>query len=153
MQKLRRLCFVLSAVCLILSIFLCIGACAAKTTNLKNGTYTAEQDDYDESGWKEYVTITVSGGKITAVDWNALQEGGGPTKKELSESGEYDMTVAGAISQWHEQASSMEAALINEQDPSKIQMNSESRPDAVSGVTIKVNTFLKLSQKALDMAK
>ena len=44
---------------------------------LKDGTYTAEEADFDEkSGWKDNVTIEVKDGKIAKVDWNSTHKDG-----------------------------------------------------------------------------
>lgn len=130
-----------------------MAACGA-SPKYKDGTYTAESADFDaESGWKDVVTISVAGGKITQVDWNATHKDGGLDKKAMSESGEYGMKAGGAKSEWHEQAQSMESQLVNDQDPAKIKVNAEGRPDAVSGVSIHVSEFVKLSKEALEKAK
>ena len=43
----------------------------------KDGTYKAQYKNADDHGWTEYVTVTVSGGKFTAVEFDALNEDGG----------------------------------------------------------------------------
>ena len=100
------------------------------------------------------VTITVSGGKITAVDWNAVHKDGGDDKKTQSINGEYGMVAGGgAQSEWHEQAALTEAELIKTQDPSKIKTDAEGKPDAISGVSIHVSGFVALANEALAQAK
>lgn len=130
-------------------------ACSSSSQPVyKDGTYTAEAASFDESsGWKDNVTVTVSGGKIVAVDWNGTHKDGGDDKKTMSVSGEYGMKAGGAASEWHEQAASMEAELISTQDPEKIKVKSDGTPDAVSGVTIHVSAFTQLAKEALESAK
>jgi major membrane immunogen (membrane-anchored lipoprotein) len=43
---------------------------------LRDGYYSAEIAEFDEYGWKEYVTICVSGGKIITVEYNACNRSG-----------------------------------------------------------------------------
>jgi major membrane immunogen (membrane-anchored lipoprotein) len=43
---------------------------------MKDGYYTAEVAEFDGHGWKEYVTICVSGGKIITVEYNAYNRSG-----------------------------------------------------------------------------
>lgn len=121
----------------------------------KDGRYHAEADQFDEkSGWKETVDVTVLGGKIFAVQWNAVHRDGGDDKVTRSKNGEYGMVAkGGAQAEWHEQAAKMEKFLLEKQDPAAIPVNAEGYTDAVSGVTIHVNGFLDLVQKALANAK
>lgn len=134
-----------AAIAAILILLVC--ACGTGA-GYRDGTYTATADDYDETGFRDSVTVTVSGGKIAGVEWNAYDEQG-RDKKTLSQNGEYDLTVAGAKSQWHEQAASMEQALIDRQDPSKIKVLDNGKTDSVSGVSITVSAFVRLAGQAL----
>jgi major membrane immunogen (membrane-anchored lipoprotein) len=43
---------------------------------MKDGYYTAEAAEFDEHGWKEYVTICVSGGQIILIEYNAYNPTG-----------------------------------------------------------------------------
>ncbi len=137
---------------LLLVVLLFTFTACSSNKGYKDGVYTAESAGFDESGWKDSVTITVKSSRITDVDWNAVNEQG-QDKKTLSRNGEYDMMKAGAKSQWHEQAASMEKALVENQSLDKITVNNEGYTDAVSGVTIHVNAFTTLAKEALDKAK
>ncbi|GAC44212.1 FMN-binding protein [Paenibacillus popilliae] len=118
----------------------------------KDGTYHAEAADFDESsGWKDTLDITVTDGKIAEVNWDAVNKEGGKTKKELGE--EYGMKNAGSELEWSEQAAKMEEVLIAKQDPAAIAFDTEGKADAVSGVSIHVNGFVKLAEEALASAK
>ena len=139
------------ALALALLVTLAAAGCG-KAPKYNDGIYFAQADNYDESGWMDAVTIEVDGGKIVGVDYNSYNEAG-QDKKTLSEKGEYNMVSGGARSQWHEQTASLEAALKSNQDISKITLKSDGVTDAVSGVTMKANEFVALSQKALEMAK
>jgi len=114
------------------------------TKQYKDGTYYAEADDFDESGWKDTVTIEVKNGKIVSVDWNAINKDGGDDKDTLSRNGGYKMVeYGGAQAEWHEQAEKVEAYLVEKQDPTDIKYkDNDGHTDAISGATIKVKKFL-----------
>ena len=38
------------------------------STKYQDGSYRAEAADFDQHGWKEFLDITVTGGKITSVE-------------------------------------------------------------------------------------
>ncbi len=120
-----------------------------------DGTYTAEQADYDaETGWKENITITVENGAITAVDWNGTSEATDKDKKTYSADGEYKMVEYGnAIAEWDVQAKAVEDYLIETQDPNAIPLDAEGHTDAISGATIHVSSFVTLANEALANAK
>ena len=116
-----------------------------------DGLYFAQEDEFPESGWKSMVTLEVKDGKIVAVDWNAASKNGGLDKKQASEQGFYPMVAAGgAQSEWHEQAAAVEAYLLETQDPTAIEYkDDEGHTDAISGVSIHVNDFYGVVEKAL----
>lgn len=43
---------------------------------LTDGAYTYEASQFDDSGWKERVSITVEDGIITSCSWDAFNEKG-----------------------------------------------------------------------------
>ncbi|MDR3167228.1 MAG: FMN-binding protein [Treponema sp.] len=51
-------------------------SCSRDNPPLRDGYYTAEALEFDSHGWKEFVTICVSGGKIIAVEYNAKNSSG-----------------------------------------------------------------------------
>lgn len=119
---------------------------------LRNGTYRAAEKTFDSSGFRNVVTLTVSGGKITAVEWDAEQQNSTRTKKELSKAGEYVMSETGLP--WHEQAEIMENALLSLQDPSRISYQPDTgKTDAYAGATITISPFVLLADEALTMAR
>ena len=116
---------------------------------LKDGSYRAEEESYD-NGYRYFVELTVQNGQITAVNWDAQKEGGG-SKKQDSEAGTYVMTPNGP--RWHEQAKTMEDALIASQDPAKLTYNEETgKTDAYAGVSVDISSFIQLAVSALDQA-
>jgi len=119
----------------------------------KDGTYYAEGAEFDaKSGWKENVTVTVVGGKIISVSWNATHKDGGTDKVTRSKDGEYGMLKGGAVSEWHEQAFKAEQYLLEKQDPKAIALREDGGTDAISGVSIHVNGFAGLAAQALESA-
>ena len=71
-MKLRKGFFMIF---LVLMIVLSISGCQKKESKLEDGYYTAEMSDYNK-GWKEFVTIRISGGKIVTVEYNAKNASG-----------------------------------------------------------------------------
>lgn len=116
----------------------------------KDGSYRAEQEDYVD-GYRAFVEITVQGGRITAVNWDAQKEGSDRTKKQESQAGEYVMTQDGLL--WHEQAAVMQDALIDTQDPAALVYDADTgKTDAYTGVSVSVSEFVRLAAEALREA-
>ena len=122
---------------------------SAPSSGWKDGTYTAMRSGYDSAGYRAFVELTVKDGKITAVNWDAYKA---VTKKEESKAGEYVMTENGP--KWHEQAETMEKALIKTQDPGKlVYSKDDGKTDAYAGVSVSISEFVSLSSQALEKAK
>ncbi|WZL80140.1 FMN-binding protein [Vallitaleaceae bacterium 9-2] len=119
-----------------------------------DGAYHAEEDQFADSGWKGTIDVTVLFGDIVAVNWSAVDESGAD-KKEASMNGEYGMVEkAGASAEWHEQAEAVENYLLETQDVTAIEyVDDEGHVDVISGVSIHVNDFYALAEKALADAK
>jgi len=60
---------------LVLMTMLSISGCKKEESRLEDGFYTVEMSDYI-NGWKEFVTIRVSGNKIVTVEYNARNASG-----------------------------------------------------------------------------
>ena len=119
---------------------------------LRDGKYRAAESDYDATGFRNVVEITVTNGAITAVNWDAEAVDGGKSKKDLSRAGEYVMSEDGLL--WHEQAAVMERALLDLQTPAAIVYDQNSgRTDAYSGATIVISPFVKLAAEALNQSR
>lgn len=121
-----------------------------------DGAYYAEEADFsEESGFKATLDITVMFGNIESVNWNGLHKDGGDDKKTLSANGEYGMVAnGGAIALWIDQARLAEAFLLESQDPTAIEYQSDNyHTDAISGVTIGVSPMFLLAEEALKEAK
>ncbi len=121
------------------------------TSDLKDGIYFAMDEEFASSGWKETVTLTVSGGKITKADWNGVNISGGADKKAYDKAGKYNMVKFGkAQAEWSVQAEKAEKHLIATQDPTAISYkDAEGHTDDIAGVSVHVSAFFSLAQKAL----
>lgn len=116
----------------------------------EDGTYSAEQEEFSDNGWKATVAITVIGGRIVAVEWDSFNEDE-EFKSDLSREGEYGMVEqTDAIAPWHEQANAAEQWLIENQDPSELPLDDEGASDAISGASITVSEFKALAEQALE---
>ena len=127
-----------------------------KEAKYEDGIYFAQGENFaEESGWKSVVTIEVKDGKIISADWNGAHKNGGADKKTQSKDGNYKMVEYGkAQAEWHEQAEKAEAYLIEKQDPTDIKYSKEDgKTDAITGVSIHVNSFVQLAEEALADAK
>lgn len=60
---------------LVLILALSVSGCKKKESRLVDGFYSVEMSDYSK-GWKEFVTIRISGGKIVTVEYNARNASG-----------------------------------------------------------------------------
>jgi len=121
------------------------------TSGPKDGIYFAIDEEFASSGWKETATLTVSGGKITQADWNGVNISGGADKKTFDKAGKYNMVKFGkAQAEWSVQAEKAEKHLIATQDPTAISYkDAEGHTDDIAGVSVHVNAFFSLAQKAL----
>jgi major membrane immunogen (membrane-anchored lipoprotein) len=118
------------------------------TTALADGTYTAEAAEFDKGGFKSTLSLTVAGGKITEVIWDAYNEAG-EFKSLLSADGGYVMTDGGPT--WQEQAMALaEYAVANQSF--NIPVDEGGKTDAVAGVSISISDFINLASKCLAQA-
>jgi major membrane immunogen (membrane-anchored lipoprotein) len=109
---------------------------------MRDGYYTAEARELDEHGWKEYVTIYVSGGRILTVEYNAVNESGFVKSWDM----DY-MRVMNAVHGTYPNAYTRHyaAQLIRTQDAEKI--------DVISGATNSWHAFKLLSDAAMENAR
>ena len=110
-------------------------SCTPKS--MKDGTYKAEFSTADSHGWTDYVEITVSGEKITKVDYDSLNAEG----KRKSEDTNYNQMMKDAgSSTWPSVFyPKLEDNLIKAQKPSDI--------DIVAGATDSSNALKKLVEE------
>ena len=118
-----------------------------------DGAFYAEAASFDDSGWKENVSLTVINGFIVSANWNGVKQDSEKDKKTTSIDGEYKMVEFGkAQSEWHEQAMLVEGFLTDVQNLDEITLtNAEGNTDAITGVSIKVGAFVELAKQALKL--
>ncbi|MFT4104325.1 MAG: FMN-binding protein [Lacrimispora sp.] len=66
--------YVLIILLVLMAVFF-ISGCKKGGNSLQDGYYTVEMSEYSK-GWKEFVTIRVSNGKIVTVEYNAKNASG-----------------------------------------------------------------------------
>lgn len=110
---------------------------------LADGNYFAIDKREVAPDWRYYVQLTVSGGKVTSVNWSAVNPVG-DDKKAWDMAGKYNMVkFGGAQAEWYEQAQRVEEAYLQSQNPDL--------PDAIGGVSITFDEFGALVKRALSL--
>ncbi|MDO4324637.1 MAG: FMN-binding protein [bacterium] len=121
---------------------------AEAQAGLTDGTYTWQSAEFDSSGYKDVVSLTVAGGKITAAEWDCVNvEGVG--KKQLSKDGQYSMTENGPT--WAEQSEALCEYVVKNQTAEGL-ANAEGKCDAIASVSISVGNFVKGIEECLSQA-
>lgn len=114
-----------------------------------DGNYSWKSEQADENGFCDAITMTVKDHKITELQWDAVNaEGTG--KRQLSESGQYEMTENGP--KWYEQADTLARYIIENQSGEGMLEDTGYASDAVSSVSIYAGGFLEAVKNCL-MAK
>lgn len=115
---------------------------------LIDGTYVVEANE-PSNGFLDVLTLIVEDGKITSLEYDAINENG-EGKNYLSSIGEYTMTESNP--NWEEQASLLAKYVIENQSTKELTMDDEGKTDAVSGVSINISAFVNLTDDALQKA-
>ena len=135
MIKKGMLMLLLTCVC----VFVLIG-CSGRPGSLKDGYYTAQAEEYSH-GWKEFVTITVRGGKIISVEYNAVNESGFVKSWDNA----YMHTMKAYTGTYpNEYTRNYAAQLLKKQSPNV---------DAISGASSSAASFQKLAAAVLEQAQ
>jgi major membrane immunogen (membrane-anchored lipoprotein) len=117
-------------------------SCSRESSALRDGYYTAETASFDSFGWKEFVTICVSNGKIITVEYNAKNHSG------FIKSWDMDyMRRMGAVEGTYpnEYTRIYASELLARQTPDTI--------DAISGATESYAVFKLLAAAVIEKAK
>ncbi|WMJ85696.1 FMN-binding protein [Anaerocolumna sp. MB42-C2] len=114
-----------------------------------DGTYEAEEAEFDDQGYKDKVTLTIQNNKITEVTWDAYNDKG-ELKSVLSADGAYEMTEHGPT--WQEQSIAIANFLIENQSVDAFSVNKDGITDSVSGASISINDFISLVKECLTKA-
>ena len=145
---------------LLLVTTLTITGCEKVSDGYKEGTYKGEA--IDNYGGEENIAtaeVTVdSNGKIVSVvlDTTYTKDGVKTTKKTLGSG--YGMKIGNSdygISnlEWDEQIKLLEQFVVDNNGIDKIKLDSDSKTDAVSGCTIKIDDLYKALENAIEKAK
>jgi len=107
---------------------------------LKDGYYTVEMAEYS-NGWKEFVTICVSNGKIVTVEYNAKNASGFIKSWDMAYMTRMN-SAKGTYPNYYTRAYA--ASFLKSQDPEKI--------DAVTGATHSGENFHKMTAALVEKA-
>lgn len=142
------------ALCMILLAFLVLSSACSQQAKYKDGTYEAQDAEFGKSGWKETVEVTIEGGKVAKISWDAIYKDGSIPirKKQYSKSGLYGMLAGGASDEWYDQAVAAEQFVL-ENGIDALTYDDGGYTDVVSGCTVHVNAFDKLYRQCLEQAK
>lgn len=121
---------------------------AESQAGLTDGTYTWQSAEFDSSGYKDVVSLTVAGGKITAAEWDCV-DAEGVGKKQLSKDGQYIMTENGLI--WAEQSEELCEYVVKNQTAEGL-ANAEGKCDVIASVSLSVGNFVKGVEECLSQA-
>lgn len=119
---------------------------ATGTTPWSDGTYVAETEGFDQNGFINTVSLTIAGGKITEVTWDAYNKDG-EYKSVLSADGAYEMTEDGPT--WQEQAIAIADFVVQNQTTDAIYVDENGKTDSVASVSISVKVFIELVKNCL----
>jgi len=118
------------------------GSCVGNDYALQDGYYTAEEAGYDSAGWKDYLTICISGGQIIVVEYNSYNPAGFLKSWDMDymrEMNTTDGTYPNTYSRYYCRQ------LLERQDVEGI--------DALSGATRSYLSFIELSKAVLQNAR
>lgn len=110
----------------------------AENEAYQDGTYRVEAQDFDDHGWKEYINVTVTDGKISEVEFDALSQEDGHKKTEDEEYKEA-YTGAGFETYPADYTEKLEKGLIEKQDADQV--------DTVAGATNSSNAFKQMMKE------
>lgn len=116
---------------------------------LQDGIYRVEADSFDNKGYLYMLTIKVENGSITSLVFDSMNREG-EYKSYLSTVGEYVMTDDGLT--WKEQADALANYVLENQSIEGLTIDENGKTDVVAGVSISINNFLELAEKALQKA-
>lgn len=113
----------------------------------QDGVYEAQMPDYD-SGWKDFVRVTVTGGEIEKIEFDGLDEEG--ALKSANEKYRKDMIAKNAAKGLPE---TYPADYAKKLADAFLASGSAEEIDGVAGATISTNRFKKLMKHALACAR
>jgi major membrane immunogen (membrane-anchored lipoprotein) len=112
---------------------------AAKVPLYTDGTYKVSADAFDKNGWKDFVEVTITSDKITAVTFDSTDQNG----SLKTANADYKKNMQAANGEYPEKyTSELEQQLLSKQVISQV--------DAVTGATTSSKNFTTLVEYALD---
>lgn len=147
MKDIKRLCIAIAIVLLFTT------GCSS-STKYRDGFYTAQLPEFASNGWKEIIELTIEGGEIVKINWDAIYKDDSIPirKKQYSKSGLYGMLAGGASNEWYDQATAAEQFVL-ENGIDLLAVTDDGYTDAVSSCTISVSDFDWLLRDCLEQAK
>jgi len=109
---------------------------------LKDGEYSLTEKNLDSTGWKTFIKMTVSGGKITAVDYNFLNK----DEKLKTDDEEYEKTMT-------EKSGTGPQEYIPALSQSLIDTQSAADVEVVSGATHSSHAFKMYAAQLINAAQ
>ncbi|MBS4199390.1 FMN-binding protein [Bacillus sp. FJAT-49732] len=109
---------------------------------MKDGTYTLKEKDFDDHGWKASMTITVKGGKITESTYNYEDENG--KLKSEDEGYQKNMSEKTGVGP-KDYIPQLNEELVKSQDAQRV--------DVVTGATHSSETFLNYAQQLIQASQ
>ena len=114
----------------------------AQEDGLQEGTYRIEDLNFGETGWKEALEITVSGGEITEANWESVDEEG----NNKIEDEDYQAAMSGVADVGpQDYIPALEESLVDAQDPADVEV--------VTGATSTSEKFQDYAQQLVDAAE
>ncbi|API87936.1 FMN-binding protein [Marinilactibacillus sp. 15R] len=114
----------------------------AATGELQDGTYSLEEQNFDENGWRVVFDMTVDGGEITESNYDYKNEAG--DLKSEDEGYQEAMSEKVGVGP-ADYLPDLNSQLVEVQDPSEV--------DVVSGATQSSESFIKYSEQLIDAAE
>lgn len=106
---------------------------------LKDGKYTAEANDYGEDGYKPFVELTVSNGKISEIDLDAVNKNG-EYKKDSDNT------------DWIDKIGLFEKEMVAK-GIADIEFNSDGTVNGIEGFDINIGEYTDLINEAVAKAR
>lgn len=109
---------------------------------LQDGTYTLEEKNFDDNGWKVDFSITVEDGVITESNYDNVNEAG---ESKVDDEGYQAMMSEKTGTGPQDFIPALNEALVEKQDPSEVEV--------VTGATSSSEGFVDYAQQLVDAAK
>lgn len=118
-----------------------LGGCSGSTSGLQNGYYTAEAAEYDEYGWKEFVTLYAKDGRVVTMEYNAKNASGFIKSWDM----DYMRVMNADCGTYPNEYTRQYAAEF-------LETQNSHEVDMIAGATQSYYTFVQLADAALERA-